>query len=240
MPVPGDFKNCKALAQKGYRFVEVEVGNESVRAYVSRRPDARAWLLVFHGNAESACTSYKYAAQLTDIALNFAFAEYPGYQGDHSNLSESKYLHNALAIRQWLAQEIPTLPVFLMGRSLGTGVATYVASTSEASGLILISPYTSVEQLAPHAFPFLPARLMRIDRFQAFTWAHKVTTPTLIVHGDSDRLIPIEMGLAQSLNFTNLVEFASIKGATHNSVVSADSPAWRKIHEFLAARTENW
>ena len=58
-------------------------------------------------------------------------------------------------------------PVYLVGESLGSGVASYLAGTysNQIAGLILISPFSSLTDVAQHHFPLLPVRWFLVDRF---------------------------------------------------------------------------
>jgi uncharacterized protein len=82
----------------------------------------------------------------------------------------------------------------LQGQSLGSGVATEMASRGHGARLVLLAPYTSIVDLASHYAPFLPASLYVRDGLDSASKAGKVTTPVLIVHGTRDEIIPVEHG----------------------------------------------
>jgi hypothetical protein len=74
-PVPGKFSRCERLTQDGFEPVDTEFKSVHVRAYLKREVQAKAWLIIFHGNAESACTALSYAKQFAGLALNYAIDE---------------------------------------------------------------------------------------------------------------------------------------------------------------------
>jgi len=75
-----------------------------------------------------------------------------------------------------------------MGRSIGTGVAVQVAAMRSPSSLILISPFTSIKDVAKHLFGNLSVLVK--ERFKSVECASNVSCPTLIIHGKLDNLIP--------------------------------------------------
>lgn len=80
----------------------------------------------------------------------------------------------------------------IMGRSIGTGVAVQVAALRNPSALIMISPFTSIKDVAKHLFGNLSCVVK--ERFKSVEYAKNVTCPTLIIHGKLDTLIPYTQG----------------------------------------------
>lgn len=259
-PVPGRFAGCPSLTdddhpevKPDFETVDARVdlaarGQERVRVYIRARPDARGWLIAFHGNAESACSALFYARQLDGEPLNFAVAEYPGYlpgklpgnlpgslnDADEPS-SQAAFERNAEAVYSFVQSRNPVrLPVISFGRSLGTGVATYLASVRPVAGLVLISPYPSLVEVGSDRFPWLPVRWLMKNPFPADQWALDVHVPVLIVHGTADRVIPIRLGReqARNLGLGSQATMLEIPGGGHGSIVKEDSPAWNAIRAF--------
>ena len=76
-----------------------------------------------------------------------------------------------------------------MGRSLGSGPAVHIASKFQPGGLILMSGYTSIKSVANNKVGFLSFLLA--EQFNNLSKMDKVTSPTFILHGQKDKLIPI-------------------------------------------------
>lgn len=68
-----------------------------------------------------------------------------------------------------------------MGRSLGSGPATYLAAKFEPGGLILISPYTSIKSVAKGKVGFLS--VLVAEMFDNLSKMHRVRCPSCIIHG---------------------------------------------------------
>jgi pimeloyl-ACP methyl ester carboxylesterase len=238
LPVPGRFGDCPAAISAGFTSFEAGTGSDRVRALVRRRPGARGWLILFHGNGETTCDGIAlYSAALTSLPIDLALAEYPGYAGDTlAASSESAFTTNSIAaFDRLVALEPSSIPAFVMGRSLGTGVATYLASRRAVAGLVLISPYTSVADAAAYQFPFFPARALLKNTFPAETWAQAVHAPAFVVHGDHDRVIPISIGRRLREKLPALAGSLEIPGAGHDDIV-VDDRLWQGVRRFITAR----
>lgn len=82
--------------------------------------------------------------------------------------------------------------IILLGRSIGTGVAVHVAANRKPGAVILISPFTSIRNVAKHLVGRVSCMLR--DRFNNEAIMEKVECPTLIIHGKLDNLIPWTQG----------------------------------------------
>ncbi len=222
-PQSQPFAQCESARATGFHTVETEVGGHKLRFFSKQRPDARVWLIMFHGNGSTACDSLYYWDGLRELAANFTFAEYPGYQGDDVRPSQAALLENATAVYDHVAKlNHGQLPVVLIGDSLGTGVATYLASTRKAGGLVLRTPYTSIADVGAGHYPFLPVRWLQRNPFPAASWAPAVKCPVLILHGTHDATIPIANAHQQAKRFAVAPKFITIEGGNHNDLSEVD------------------
>jgi alpha-beta hydrolase superfamily lysophospholipase len=178
----------------------------------------------FHGNAEELSAITPLAWAFRRAGLGFFAVEYPGYglARDYAPSEEALYadaeaalwhLHNGLGV--------PTESVVLQGQSLGSGVAVEMAKRGHGARLVLISPYTSIPDMAAATLPILPARWLVKDRFDNLQKAPSLTLPVLIVHGSADEVIPFSMGERLSKAFPTATLYAA-KGAHHNDLFVRD------------------
>jgi len=173
----------------------------------------------FHGNGEQLADLRHVVTGLRRNGLGVLAVEYPGYGLAGGSPSEESLFaagREALAYaRERLG--VPPERLVLQGQSLGSGVAARLASEGQGTALVLVSPFTSMTDLAAHLFPALPlSRLVR-DRFDTRAVAPSVRIPVLIVHGDRDDLVPFPMGeeLARTFPKARLLRVA---GAHHNDL----------------------
>src|SRR5262249_18489104 len=100
----------------------------------------------------------------------------------------------AAAAYAFTAALYPAEKIVLWGFSLGSCVAVALAADHPVGGLILEAPYTSIEDLAAAAFPFLPVRLLLRDRVRSDRRIARVNAPLMVMHGERDVTIPIAFG----------------------------------------------
>jgi pimeloyl-ACP methyl ester carboxylesterase len=152
----------------------------------------------FHGNGEQLADLFGVAHLYQRAGLGFFAVEYPGYGLSAKDSPSERALYEAgEAGLDWLAQRgVGPAQVVLEGQSLGSGVAMELAARGRGSRLILLSPYTSIPELAGRLLPWLPARLMVLDRFDNLRKAPTIALPALVVHGDRDEVVPVTMGRA--------------------------------------------
>ena len=92
-------------------------------------------------------------------------------------------------------QGLDNKDIVLYGESLGTGVATELASKNNFGGIILESPFTSMADVAKLYYPYLPVNLLLKDRYDTKSKIIDIRTPILIMHGKEDNIVPQKMGL---------------------------------------------
>ena len=119
--------------------------------------------------------------------------EYPGYSIYPGQASEKSIIDDIEPVWNFVTEIMQFDPwdVFVMGRSIGSGPATYLASTYECGALVLVSPFTSLKCVAKSNFGFLASSLIS-QRFDNESKIANVKCPCLFIHGKEDSLIPFE------------------------------------------------
>ena len=88
----------------------------------------------------------------------------------------------------------PMENIILIGRSLGSGIATKIASEYKIKGLILISAYTSIREAAKYKVGGLLSKFVG-NMFRTIDIIDKVECPILFIHGSRDDVIPCNMSI---------------------------------------------
>ena len=166
-----------------------------LRAWYAPAPRNRPTVVIFPGKGGS-LRSQRYRVQLfKESGMGVLLLAYRGYSGNEGEPSEQGLYADARAALDWLdAQGVPDRSVTLYGVSLGTGVATAMAAEHEYGALVLEAPYTSVVDVAAARFPIVPVELIIVDRFDSLSRIDEVDEPLLVMHGDTDRVIPQRFG----------------------------------------------
>ena len=230
------FDDCAGSRLTPLSPTTAEANGRKVHYHLRKGEDALGAIVVFHGNAGTACDRVFYAELFRDQPYDVILAEYPGYGGLSGPLSQGEILASADALIDHIRSTLPKpdAPLLVLGESLGSGVATYVARKPSVSGMILVSPYSSIRELASGVFPWLPVGLVLRHPFRADLWAKDVKVPTLILHGNQDETIPFAMGEAQSKRFANLRAFIALPNSGHNDWLERDNLlAISNLHAFV-------
>ena len=144
-------------------------------------------LIYFGGNAEDVAYSLpELSAAFPGHALYLL--HYRGYGGSAGKPSEAALFADALALFDKIRAGHPEIMV--VGRSLGSAVAVYLASLRPVSRLILVTPFDSLPDVAARHYPYFPVRWLLRDRLESSKYASKVTAPTLVIAAEHDEIIP--------------------------------------------------
>ena len=173
-------------------------------------------VVYFGGNAEDVSWSVDTLAEaFPDRALYLP--HYRGYGGSSGTPSESALFADALALFDHVRQSHSDIAV--VGRSLGSGVATYLASQRPVSRLVLVTPYDSIEALAARHYWFVPVRWLLRDKFLSVQYAPGVSAPTLLIAAGQDDQIPPGHASALLRSFrAGVATMRVIERAGHNTI----------------------
>ena len=144
---------------------------------------------------------------------------YRGYGGNPGSPSQEGLFSDALLLEALVKSRHSA--VSIMGRSLGTGVAVYVASKRPIEKLLLITPYDSIADVAAEKYPAFPVRFLVKDRYDSVEYAKSVSADVkILIAADDDIIQPSHsLLLAKAFNQTPIVKY--LQGVGHNSITSA-------------------
>jgi fermentation-respiration switch protein FrsA (DUF1100 family) len=133
---------------------------------------------------------------LTNAGFGLLAIDYRGYGASGGSPSEEGFYLDARAAMDYAVSKLhlPLNRIVLYGESIGTGVAVEMATEYPAAAIVLQSPYTSIEALAKTRFPWLPVHFLLIDRFDSLSKISHVHMPLLLLHGETDTIVPVEYG----------------------------------------------
>ena len=196
----------------------------------------RERVLILHGNAGYALDRIPYADTLRALTPGEVYVlEYPGYGGRPGSPSQSSILTAAAEALAILRQDGP---VSLMGESLGTGVAAYLAGANPeaVSGVLLVTPYHNLTEVGQHQMPIIPVSLMLRDRYPAAQFLETYHGPVAVVLAGEDKVIPKQFGRKLEDAYAGPKRRWEVPGASHNDVLPRMPPGWwEEIAAFLKA-----
>lgn len=193
-------------------------------------------VLFLPGNAGNRAYRAPLAAALSQAGLSVLLLDYRGYAGNPGSPSETGLAADARAALKKL-RELPEVDpdrILYFGESLGTGVAVSLATEFPPAALILRSPYTSLTSVARLHYPFLPVRLILQDRFDSVQRIGDISSPVLILAGDSDRIIPVAESRLLFDAANEPKRIVVFPGAAHNDLTMLAGPELlHEVYRFL-------
>lgn len=200
---------------------------------------AESAVLVFHGNAGHALHRSYYSDALSVTGPGRAretfLFEYPGYGAREGRPSERAIVSAARSAFARLRAE-GAGRVFLLGESLGSGVACALAAEfpDEVAGLLLITPFSSLTDVARHHYPAFPVGLLLRDRYDNEAALRGYAGPVVIVVADRDAVVPASLGRRLYEGYGGPKRLRRDAGQTHNELwISPHAPWWMESWEFL-------
>jgi uncharacterized protein len=174
-------------------------------------------VLYFHGNRRNVERYAKYAPHFTNSGYDVWMVDYPGFGKSTGKLTEQAMYDDALLLYQRAVLKTTPNKIIIYGKSLGTGVASFLASKHSCKKLILETPYYSMTALAKHYFPIYPTRQLTKYFFHTHEYLKKVQAPVTIFHGTADEIIPFHH--AKKLKAENPhIKLIAIPKGRHNNL----------------------
>lgn len=187
------------------------------------RPDADV-LIGFGGNAQDAeHLGQDLAADFPD--LNVVVFHYRGYGPSTGRPSEAAVLADALLIHDTVVERIRPARVYAIGISLGSAVAAYLSQQRRLAGVILVTPFDSVEEIAKESYFWVPVSLLLRHRFPSAAFMTGNPTPSAVIAAAEDRVVKPRRTEALIARLENLVFLATLEGAGHETLY--ELPAYK-------------
>jgi pimeloyl-ACP methyl ester carboxylesterase len=193
----------------------------------------RGQILIMHGNAGCAFQCGHYADVIQQAAaLDVFIVEYPGYADRPGAPSERSLDQSACEALQLLATN---RPVYLVGESLGTGVAAYVAGKypEQVAGVVLLAPYNRLADVGQAHMRFLPVSWILTDRFPAEDDLRHYHGPVAMLVAGRDPVIPEKFGRRLYEGFAGPKHLWEFPEGDHGTVMVQPVEVWREIIAFL-------
>lgn len=217
--LPTDYKYAFSAP---FEEVTVPVEGAVINAVHFKSPNAKGVILYFHGNAGSLRTWGDVARDFTAQGYDMLIPDYRGFGKSTGSISNEKLLlADGLAVYGYLKESYPESRIIVYGRSIGTGVATFVARSGKPRMLILESPFLSLTDLASYHYPFLPKGLISLFLkypFRTDLWIPEVACPVYLIHGTRDDIIPFDASAGLERLIKSPHKLIRIEGGGHNNL----------------------
>ncbi len=198
-------------------FLKIE-DEATINALHFKAENPKGVILYFHGNAGDLSRWGKITEFFVEKRYDVLVMDYRTYGKSIGKLSEDAIYKDAQYCYDYLLERYSENEITLYGRSLGTGIASYLASKNNAKRLILETPYYSILDIAKHRFPMFPVKQLLKYRFPTFQYLPKVKCPITIIHGTEDNVVPFSSGKKLS-ELESEIDFFTVKGGGHNNLI---------------------
>jgi pimeloyl-ACP methyl ester carboxylesterase len=188
---------------------------------------ARLWLL-FGGNASLALDWLELTTGFPDPEAAFLLIDYPGYGKSRGRVNPASIMESAETALKTLAAQLETEPAALeqrllvMGHSLGAAVALLYAEKHRVGAIVLISPFTSLKEMAARFVgPFLAGTILHDYDSRGSLMRilnHRPIPPITIIHGGRDKVVPVEMG-RELANLSARIKYEEVANGDHNYIL---------------------
>ena len=188
--------------------------------------------MIMYGNGSTAIGCEHYVNDIQGVAAFDVFIlEYPGY-ADRPGSPSQNSLFNAAdeAFRLLPANR----PVYLVGESLGSGVASYLAGTysNQIEGVVLISPFNCLTDVAQNHYPLLPVRWLLVDRFPSEEYLRSYQGKVGIMVDGRDTVVPEKFGRRLYDGYAGQKKFWEFPGGFHCDIMEPPSKFWKEVVAF--------
>ena len=207
----------------------MKIENENIKVIVLNQNKQNA-ILYFGGRSESV------ANNINDFKNTFPnhtvyLVNYRGYGGSTGEPTEKNLYNDATFIYNSIS--LKHKDIVVIGRSLGTGVATYIASTSKIEKMVLVTPYDSILTMAEDKYPFYPIHYILEDQYNSINRVAEITIPSLILLASTDETIDKKYSnnLIQEFSSSNLEVF-TIANSGHKNIIEKEEYL-KKLKFFL-------
>jgi len=207
----------------------VERDGVALRGWVVNAHSDGPLLFYFSGNAEEVSDLVEDFAKLDAVSI---LINYRGYGASDGKPTAVDLIEDAAAIVAETRVRLGTdRPVVLFGRSLGSGIAALTTRSGQVDGIILMSPYRSIEHIALRRYPFAPVRWLLRQNIDASLAIDSFPERVLVLHARRDRVVPT----AESLAFLELLSTQPqvLEFVGPHNIALATPEVWETIEEFV-------
>lgn len=222
---------------KQFSQFEVNLNHDGIDLhgwFINRGNSPEHSLIIYYGgNAEEV------SGNLFDLEkygrASLLLMNYRGYGKSTGRPGQADIFEDALFIFDHFSDtyDIPPANIILIGRSLGSAVATHVAHNRNVKAVLLVSPFDSLVKVAQGHYPIFPVKLLLKHPFESVQIAQEIKTPMLAIIGGRDRIIPNERSISLVDHWGGESEYVIIKDAGHNTIGNFPE-YWDTVRLFLS------
>lgn len=216
------FKPTKIAADYPFSFQQpfeefsIPVMNAELNAGLFKTKGTSKGVILFvHGNAENMKKLEEHAAYYTEIGYDFFAYDFRSFgKSTGKNTTEKQFFDDAQSVYHFLAKRYDEPKITVIGYSIGTATAAYLAAKNNPKNLALIAPYYSLSKMTTHRYKIIPAFLLKFP-FDTYQHVQKATCNIGLFHGTIDEVIPFENSI-ELVKCNRKAHLFTFKGQLHD------------------------
>jgi pimeloyl-ACP methyl ester carboxylesterase len=195
-----------------------ENSNLNIVQFFSTDTVTKGVVLYFHGNKKNISWYAKYSPYFTKYGYEVWLIDYPGFGKSTGKLTEQTLYDWANYMYNFARTRFSADSIIVYGKSMGTGIATHLASLHPCKKLILETPYYDYPSVIKHYLPIYPIEWMIHYKIPTHDYLEKVIAPITIFQGTDDRLVTYNNAKRLKPFLKAVDEFVTIEGGSHNDL----------------------
>jgi hypothetical protein len=199
------------------RFYEVDSGIQ-LNCLLFKAKKSKGLIFYVHGNADNLRYWGDFAPFFVQLGYDVFMYDFRGFGKSDGKIKGERLLQrDAKRLYEKMLLEYDATRIHIYGFSLGTGIASRLASKQACASLFLEAPYFNFIQLINYHKAYLPATWISRYYFRTNRYLTSVQVPIYLFHGTEDRKVPFYLG-ERLKNEIPEINFFKVEGATHNEM----------------------
>lgn len=198
---------------------------------------SKGLIFYLHGNAGSIDTWGTVAKTYTALHYDVFIIDYRGYGKSEGAIhNQQQFFSDMQTAYDSMKQRYNENKIIVLGYSIGTGTAAWLAAVNHPKLLILQAPYYSLTDMMRHSYSLIPTFLLKY-KFETNKYLKECKMQVVIFHGDNDEVIYYGSSLKLKELFKKGDTLITLNGQGHNGIT--DNKQYKEALEQLAGVKEN-
>lgn len=200
-------------------FLDTKNGGEINMLWFKSKDQERPLVFYCHGNSSNLQSWGEVAERYNARGFDVIIYDYRGFGKSKGKRNQKNFIEDARVVFAFATKYYEEREIFIYGRSMGTSVATLLASENNPAVLILETPYSSIPDLFQSYYPFMPSWLFSFKyTFPVKEWIEQVNCPIYIFQGTKDVVVPYRCAVKLKPLLKKDQNFITLEGGKHNDL----------------------
>jgi pimeloyl-ACP methyl ester carboxylesterase len=192
--------------------------NTVLNGLLFKAKESKGLVFYLHGNAGSLKNWGHISELYTNLDYDIFILDYRGFGKSEGKInSEDQLFQDNQFVYDELKKKYSEKNIVIIGYSIGSGMASKLASKNNPKHLVLKAPYYSLTDLVKSKYPFIPSFILKYD-MDSNKSIKNCKMPITIFHGDNDNVIYYGSSIKLKNQNKDKINFITLKGQSHNGI----------------------